>query len=70
MSSEVADLDPDFLIHVSAEFCEMPGLRLTEAQACRSWGVEPGRCGAVNAALIVAGVVRRTPGGTVGRRES
>ncbi len=70
MSSEDADLDPDFVIRVSAELREMPGLRLTEAQACRLWGVEPGSCGAVIAALIAAGVVRRTPGGTLARRES
>ena len=29
---------------VRGEFIEMPGLRLTTAQACRLWGMEPAVC--------------------------
>lgn len=37
-----------------AEFLEMPGLRLTLAQAQRLWAVDRALCGAVLAALVDA----------------
>ena len=45
-----------------AEFREMPGLRLTAAQARRLWTLDAGVCDAVLAELVVLRVIRRTNG--------
>jgi hypothetical protein len=37
---------------VQGEFREMPGLRLTSAQAGRLWGLDAGSCEALLAALV------------------
>jgi hypothetical protein len=42
------------LRRVKAEFLEMPGLRLTLAQAQRLWAFDPALCDAVLAALVEA----------------
>jgi len=39
---------------ISAEFLEMPGLRLTVQQASRLWGLEPNRCKAILDGLVDA----------------
>ena len=52
---------------VRAEFIEMPGLHLTEAQAARLWGMEQETCEAVIAALLDASFLRRTTRGAVAR---
>ena len=44
----------DLLVRVQAEFLEMPGLRLTRAQARRLWALDNELCDAVLAALIEA----------------
>ena len=41
------ELDRMLLCRVREEFREMPGLRLTPAQASRLWGLEPETCTAV-----------------------
>jgi len=48
---------------VRGEFHEMPGLRLTFAQACRLWQLDPGTCDAVLAALIQDRVLHKTRDG-------
>jgi hypothetical protein len=48
---------------VRGEFHEMPGLRLTFAQACRLWQMDPGTCDAVLAALIQERVLHKTRDG-------
>jgi hypothetical protein len=54
---------------VRAEFLEMPGLRLTLAQAARLWGMSPDLCQRVLDELILAGFLRRTAAGTVVRAD-
>ena len=45
---------------VRGEFREMPGLRLTFAQACRLWQLDPTTCGLVLERLIRDGVLLQT----------
>ncbi len=55
---------------VREEFREMPGLRLTPAQATRLWGLEHEMCRAVIESLVSAAFLRWTATGTVTRNES
>ncbi len=48
---------------VSSEFQEMPGLRLTEAQAQRLFSLRPDICTRVLATLVDRSVLRRDPSG-------
>jgi hypothetical protein len=58
------NLEP--IIHrVREEIREMPGLRLTPAQAARLWGLEPETCQAVIDALIASACLRWTDDGTI-----
>jgi len=50
---------------VRDEFHEMPGLRLTPAQATRLWGLERETCRKVIDALVATAFLRWTPAGTV-----
>ena len=54
---------------VREEFKEMPGLRLTPAQATRLWGLEQERCREVIDALVAAAFLRWTPAGAITRAE-
>jgi hypothetical protein len=45
---------------VRGEFREMPGLRLTFAQACRLWQMDPTTCGLVLERLTREGVLLQT----------
>ena len=45
----------DLCTRVQAEFCEMPGLKLTLPQAARLFSIEPTRCQRVLGALVQAG---------------
>ena len=57
------------LIHrIQGEFLEMPGLRLTGAQARRLWGLDPSTCSGVLAALVDADFLTRTRDGAYVRR--
>ena len=62
------DLEP-VVRRIRAEFLEMPGLRLTPAQATRLWGLEPATCEAVIDVLVRREFLRRTPAGAVARVE-
>jgi len=55
---------------VREEFREMPGLRLTPAQAMRLWGLEVHTCRAVIDALVAAAFLKWTAAGAVTRVES
>jgi hypothetical protein len=55
---------------VRSEFGEMPGLRLTPAQASRLLGIEPGACSSVIDALVHGAFLRRTPDGRIIRAET
>jgi hypothetical protein len=54
---------------VRCEFLEMPGLRLTPAQAARLWNVDSATCQHVITALVRSAFLRWTPRGTVMRAE-
>jgi hypothetical protein len=51
------------LLRVQGEFREMPGLRLTTAQASRLWGLDAVSSQALLDALVDARFLRRTPDG-------
>ena len=59
----------DVLRRVKGEFLEMPGLRLTEAQARRLWGLDCESCAALLSALIDANFLFRTRDGAFMRVE-
>ena len=50
---------------VREEFREMPGLRLTLAQASWLWGLELHVCRALIESLVACAFLRWTPGGVV-----
>jgi hypothetical protein len=59
----------DILQRVKAEFLEMPGLRLTEAQARRLWGLDSAMCATLLATLVDAKFLFRTSDGSVMRMD-
>jgi hypothetical protein len=50
----------DALRQIEAEYREMPGLSVTEAQAQRLWGLDKTTCRRALDALVERGVLRRT----------
>ena len=63
-------MDVETLVQrVCAEFIEMPGLRLTFAQAARLWGLTPAVCSRVVDELIAVGFLRQTPTGMLMRAD-
>jgi hypothetical protein len=61
---------PALLQRVRAEFNEMPGLRLTPAQAARLLGLDASSCQRVINALVGADFLKRAADGSVMRTES
>jgi hypothetical protein len=57
------------LRRIQGEFLEMAGLRLTEAQARRLWGLDAATCTAVLDALVTAKFLFRARDGAVMRIE-
>lgn len=55
------------LRRIKAEYLEMPGLRLTVAQAGRLWGLEPPACLDLLERLIGECFLQRRPDGTYTR---
>ena len=51
------------LRRIRGEYIEMPGLRLTTAQAQRLWGLHRAACDALMGALVDAKFLFRTPDG-------
>ena len=54
----------EVLRRVQGEFLEMPGLRLTEAQARRLWGLDAAVCEALLSALVDANFLFKTRDGS------
>lgn len=52
---------------IRSEFMEMPGLRLTMAQAVRLWGLDMPVCRDVIDVLVRSEFLRWTPAGTLAR---
>ena len=59
----------DVLKRVQGEFLEMPGLRLTEMQARRLWGLDAAQCQALLQALVDENFLTRTRDGAFMRFE-
>jgi len=59
----------DIIQRVRCEFLEMPGLRLTEKQAGRLWGLEPPLCSTLLRSLVDAGFLLRTRDGSYVRAD-
>ena len=59
----------DVLRRVQGEFLEMPGLRLTEPQARRLWGLDAASCAALLGALIDSKFLFKTRDGAFMRVE-
>jgi hypothetical protein len=57
------------VVRVSAEFNEMPGLRLTMPQATRLLGLEPAECERVIDQLVGRQFLRRTASGYIMRAD-
>lgn len=60
----------DPLLRIRAEYLEMPGLSLTERQACRLWGLDPRACSALLDRLVEQQFLRRTREGAFIRAEA
>jgi len=56
-------LPPDILCRIQGEYREMPGLRLTPAQAQRLWGLDRAACDSLLAQLVSTGFLARTRDG-------
>jgi hypothetical protein len=54
----------ELIVRVQGEYHEMPGLKLTEVQAQRLWGLDDRTCGLVLMALVEQQFLKRTPAGT------
>lgn len=59
----------DVLRRVQGEYIEMPGLRLTTAQAQRLWGLDQAACDALLGALVDAKFLFRTRDGAFMRSD-
>ena len=59
----------DVLRRVQGEYIEMPGLRLTIAQAQRLWGLDRAVCDALLGALVEAKFLLRTRDGAFVRSD-
>ena len=59
----------EVLNRVQGEFLEMPGLRLTEAQARRLWGLDAASCTALLDTLVSSKFLFRTRDGAFMRAE-
>jgi len=55
----------DILRRIRAEFSEMPGLKVTVAQAQRLWAIDPQTCERAIASLTESGFLARTRDGAV-----
>jgi hypothetical protein len=69
MLLESAQTSYEVLLRVQGEFLEMPGLRLTEQQARRLWGLDADSCKALLSALVEARFLFRTGEGAFMRVE-
>jgi len=59
----------DVLRRVRGEYIEMPGLRLTTAQAQRLWGLDRAACDALLGALVDAKFLSKTRDGAFVRSD-
>jgi len=70
MTPEPLRANDDVFRRVQGEFLEMPGLRVTDAQARRLWGLDAASCDALLGALVEAKFLFKTRAGAFMRVES
>ena len=70
MKQNPIHLGDEMLRRVKGEFLEMPGLRLTEAQARRLWGLDAAMCSALLKSLVESNFLFRTRDGAFMRAET
>ena len=70
MNRESICANEDVLRRVRGEFLEMPGMRLTEAQARRLWNLDAASCEALLSALVDSKFLFRTRDGAYMRVEN
>jgi hypothetical protein len=70
MTPELPRPTEDVLRRVQGEFLEMPGLRLTEAQARRLWNLDQASCAALLGALVDAKFLFKTRDGAFMRLDN
>ena len=63
MTPEASAIPEELFRRVQGEFLEMPGLRLTQPQACRLWGLDRDLCMLLLARLVDARFLVRTRDG-------
>jgi hypothetical protein len=61
---------PEILERIQGEYLELPGLRLTPAQAQRLWQLDKGLCDALLAALVDARFLSRASDGSFVRNST
>lgn len=54
----------EHLSRVQSEYLEMPGLKLTEAQARRLWALDGSTCSDILSLLVKRGFLKRSANGT------
>ncbi len=70
MLSQPAQQSSDsMLCRIRSEYGEMPGLKLTMAQAQRLWGLDRESCDGLMAGLVSSGFLARTRDGAFVRRD-
>jgi hypothetical protein len=65
-----ATVSRDLLLRVRGEYLELPGLRLTLAQAQRLWHMERDQCEQVLSILVEEAFLRQTRDGAFVKREA
>jgi hypothetical protein len=65
----ISTASAELVRRIKGEFLEMPGLRLTEAQARRLWGLDAAGCSVLLATLVDAQFLFRTRDGAFMRTE-
>jgi Fic family protein len=68
MPAREQGVSEEVLVRIKAEYLELPGLRLTLAQARRLWNLDTETCERALAILVEAGFLQRTPAGQYARR--
>lgn len=63
MTPDTRAISTELVRRVQGEFLEMPGLRLTQPQACRLWGLDREVCVVLLAELVDAKFLTRTRDG-------
>ena len=69
LAEVVIQASDSILWRIRAEYGEMPGLKLTAAQARRLWGLDRESCDRSLGCLVTSGFLARTRDGSFVRRE-